>query len=114
MKPSDRCFRAPETIFEREREPPQKDEQSLLRLLLDARFSVLAVAFKVALRMAFIWGHVRLAVQTSMTRDPVCNMMVDESKTTLKSEHDGRVLYFCSTGCKAAFDKDPHRYGHVH
>ena len=41
-------------------------------------------------------------------------MMVDENKTKLKSEHDGKTFYFCSPGCKAAFDKDPHRYGHQH
>jgi YHS domain-containing protein len=49
-----------------------------------------------------------------MKRDPVCGMMVDEGKTKLKSEHDGVTFYFCSTGCKSAFDKDPHRYGHAH
>ncbi len=49
-----------------------------------------------------------------MARDPVCGMTVDEKKTKLKSEHDGAVFYFCSAGCKAAFDKDPHRYGHAH
>jgi len=41
-------------------------------------------------------------------------MMVDEKKTQLKSVHDGNTFYFCSVGCKAAFDKDPHRYGHAH
>ena len=48
----------------------------------------------------------------AMQKDPVCGMMVDERKTQLKSEKDGLTLYFCSAGCKAAFDKDPHRYGH--
>jgi P-type Cu+ transporter len=47
-------------------------------------------------------------------RDPVCGMMVDEKKTKLVSEHDGRKFYFCSAECKAAFDSDPHRYGHAH
>lgn len=47
-----------------------------------------------------------------MMRDPVCGMTVDEKKTKLVSEHDGKKFYFCSAGCKASFDKDPHRYGH--
>jgi P-type Cu+ transporter len=47
-----------------------------------------------------------------MMKDPVCGMMVDERKTKLKSEHEGKAFYFCSAGCKAAFDNDPHRYGH--
>jgi len=49
-----------------------------------------------------------------MMKDPVCNMMVDEKKTKLKSEHEGKTFYFCSAGCKATFDKDPHKYGHPH
>jgi P-type Cu+ transporter len=47
-----------------------------------------------------------------MTKDPVCGMVVDEKRSDLRSEHDGNVFYFCSASCKAAFDKDPHRYGH--
>ncbi|MDA4118152.1 MAG: YHS domain-containing protein [Thaumarchaeota archaeon] len=43
-------------------------------------------------------------------KDPVCGMMVDERETELTSEHDGQTFYFCSPGCKAAFDNDPHRY----
>ena len=49
-----------------------------------------------------------------MMRDPVCGMIVDERTAKLKSEHDGKAFYFCSVGCKAAFDKDPHKYGHAH
>jgi P-type Cu+ transporter len=45
-------------------------------------------------------------------RDPVCGMMVDERGTKLRSEHEGKTFYFCSETCKAAFDGDPHRYGH--
>lgn len=47
-----------------------------------------------------------------MMKDPVCGMMVDEKKTKLTSEHDGKKFYFCSQACRIAFDKDPHRYGH--
>ncbi len=47
-----------------------------------------------------------------MVRDPVCGMMVDDLKTKLKSEHEGRTFYFCSPSCKNTFDRDPHRYGH--
>jgi Cu+-exporting ATPase len=44
-------------------------------------------------------------------KDPICGMRVDEKKTNLKSEFEGTTFYFCSAGCKAAFDKDPRRYG---
>ena len=48
----------------------------------------------------------------TMAKDPVCGMTVDEKKTNLKSDHEGRVFYFCSATCKTTFDKDPHKYGH--
>jgi Cu+-exporting ATPase len=41
-------------------------------------------------------------------------MMVDEKKTTLKSEHGGQSFYFCSASCKKTFDADPHKFGHSH
>ncbi|MEE8132953.1 MAG: heavy metal translocating P-type ATPase [Nitrososphaerales archaeon] len=47
---------------------------------------------------------------TAMAKDRVCGMSVDESKTEFVSEHEGTKSYFCSVGCKASFDKDPHRY----
>jgi Cu+-exporting ATPase len=47
-----------------------------------------------------------------MRRDPICGMLVDEKTTKFNSEHEGIVFYFCSSGCKNTFDKDPHRYGH--
>jgi YHS domain-containing protein len=47
-----------------------------------------------------------------MMKDPVCGMMVDETKTKLKSEHEGKTFYFCSVACETAFEKDPHKYGH--
>jgi len=37
-------------------------------------------------------------------------MMVDEKKTKLTSTFEGKSFYFCSTGCKTSFDKDPGRY----
>ena len=47
-----------------------------------------------------------------MQRDPICGMQVDEKRSTLKSEHEGRTFYFCSVGCKNTFDLDPHKFGH--
>jgi P-type Cu+ transporter len=47
-----------------------------------------------------------------MMKDPICGMMVDEKKSNLKAEHEGREFYFCSVSCKQKFDSDPHKYGH--
>lgn len=42
--------------------------------------------------------------------DPVCGMTVDPHTAAARSEHGGKTYYFCSRGCKAAFDKDPGHY----
>ncbi len=45
-----------------------------------------------------------------MAKDPVCGMMVNEEKAAATSEHMGKTYYFCSKGCKVAFDKEPKKY----
>ncbi len=45
-----------------------------------------------------------------MAKDPVCGMEVSEQSAGGKSEYQGKTYYFCSPGCKAAFDKEPQRY----
>ena len=42
--------------------------------------------------------------------DPVCGMDVDKSQPAATSEYRGTTYYFCSRGCKVAFDKDPEKY----
>lgn len=45
-----------------------------------------------------------------MARDPVCGMDVAENTAAGKSVYKGQTYYFCSPGCKAAFDNEPERY----
>jgi YHS domain-containing protein len=45
-----------------------------------------------------------------MATDLVCGMKVDEKKAPAKSDYSGKTYYFCSKGCKVAFDKDPEKY----
>lgn len=40
-------------------------------------------------------------------RDPVCGMQVDPAKAAAKSTYEGKNYYFCSAGCKKAFDANP-------
>jgi Cu+-exporting ATPase len=47
---------------------------------------------------------------TTMAIDPVCHMEVEESEAAATSEYKGKTYYFCSVGCKRAFDRDPERY----
>lgn len=42
--------------------------------------------------------------------DPVCGMTVDPAHAAASAEHDGRAVYFCSTGCRDAFVAEPQRY----
>ncbi len=45
-----------------------------------------------------------------MMKDPVCGMMVDEKKTKLKSDYNGKTYYFCAKSCKETFDKGPAKF----
>ena len=45
-----------------------------------------------------------------MVKDPVCGMDVDPKTAAGKSEYKGQTYYFCSNGCKRAFDKEPEKY----
>ena len=45
-----------------------------------------------------------------MVKDPVCGMDVDPQQASGESEYQGQLYYFCSPGCKRAFDKEPAQY----
>jgi Cu+-exporting ATPase len=42
--------------------------------------------------------------------DPVCGMELDSAKAGASATVGGKTYYFCSAGCRAAFEKDPNRY----
>jgi YHS domain-containing protein len=42
--------------------------------------------------------------------DPVCGMTVNPAPARRTSEYQGTTFYFCSPGCKKAFDADPASY----
>jgi len=45
-----------------------------------------------------------------MSKDPVCGMLIEESKAAAKSEYKGKNFYFCGAKCKETFDKEPSKY----
>ncbi len=45
-----------------------------------------------------------------MAKDSVCGMDVDEKTAAGKSVYQGQTYYFCSPGCKQAFDKEPQKF----
>jgi YHS domain-containing protein/uncharacterized membrane protein YraQ (UPF0718 family) len=62
-------------------------------------------------------GHVEMShamtgggMEKQSAIDPVCGMSVDPARAEYRSFHEGETYYFCSAGCKEAFDKDPAKY----
>jgi xanthine dehydrogenase accessory factor len=49
----------------------------------------------------------------SESRDPVCGMTVEIATAHFTSEYAGATYYFCASGCKRSFDKEPQKYIHV-
>ena len=45
-----------------------------------------------------------------MAKDPVCGMEINPSQAAATSEYEGQTYYFCSPGCKRAFDANPQQY----
>ncbi len=45
-----------------------------------------------------------------MVKDPVCGMEIDPKTAAGISAYQGQTYYFCSNGCKKAFDKEPAKY----
>jgi YHS domain-containing protein len=48
--------------------------------------------------------------ETTTAKDPVCGMDVNPGQAAGQSEYNGQTYYFCSKGCKVAFDRDPEKY----
>lgn len=42
--------------------------------------------------------------------DPVCGMTVDTGTAKFTTQYQGETFYFCSPGCKKAFEKAPDQY----
>ena len=42
--------------------------------------------------------------------DPVCGMTLSKAQAAATYEYKGTTYYFCSTGCKDAFAKEPEKY----
>jgi YHS domain-containing protein len=42
--------------------------------------------------------------------DPVCGMDIAVKDAEYQEKYNGKTYYFCSAGCKKAFDKNPSKY----
>ena len=45
-----------------------------------------------------------------MVEDPVCGMQINIDTAPAQTEYDGEIYYFCSEGCRIAFEKNPEEY----
>jgi YHS domain-containing protein len=51
-----------------------------------------------------------LESETTMVKDPVCGMTIDEKTAKGQSEYKGQTYYFCAAVCKTKFDQNPAKY----
>jgi xanthine dehydrogenase accessory factor len=52
----------------------------------------------------------KAAAEAAHHTDPVCGMTVTAARSGKPLEHDGSAYYFCSAGCRRAFENDPAAY----
>ncbi len=65
----------------------------------------------VALRRADTPGEREEPVAQTAARDPVCGMDVETASAEHRFEYEGRTWYFCCSGCRNAFERDPSAHG---
>jgi len=51
-----------------------------------------------------------MTTTSSLTKDPVCGMMVEPESAAAKREYAGKTYYFCNPGCAKAFDRKPEAF----
>ncbi len=55
-------------------------------------------------------GQDDIKEDVTLALDPVCGMKVNKLNATYSSVYKGKEYYFCSEGCKRAFDQAPEKY----
>src|SRR5438876_302623 len=96
------------TIFETQ---PTWNYTTFLDIAFLLLMAVLAWRFVTTGGIEMLRAHARrLEPGAEVVRDPVCGMSVDPATATEHVEYTGKTYYFCSAGCRSAFEKDPARY----
>jgi Cu+-exporting ATPase len=54
--------------------------------------------------------HPEPAADATKVKDPVCGMMVDPQTTIHRAQYEGKLYYFCSSGCQSKFMAEPAKY----
>ena len=96
------------TVFETQ---PTWNYTSFLDIAFLILTAVLAWRFYTTGGLEMLRSHAgKPAQEAQLVRDPVCGMSVDPATAKEKVAYMGTDYYFCSAGCRAAFEKDPARY----
>jgi YHS domain-containing protein len=68
------------------------------------------IALVAALAVVFVVGIAAQQKSGDTAVDPVCGMTVVKDNAKATFDFEGTTYYFCSTGCKEAFAKEPGKY----
>ena len=96
------------TVFETQ---PTWNYTTFLDIAFLILMAVMAWRFLTTGGLEMLRAHaLRPAEGATLVQDPVCGMTVDPATAKEKVEYMGTTHYFCSAGCRSAFDKNPARY----
>lgn len=68
------------------------------------------IALMAALAVVLVVGVIAQQQSADKAIDPVCGMTVVKANAKATFDFKGDTYYFCSTGCKEAFAKEPEKY----
>ena len=67
-------------------------------------------ALMAVLALTLVIGVVAQQMSADKAVDPVCGMTVVKANAKATYDYKGTTYYFCSTGCKESFAKEPEKY----
>lgn len=72
--------------------------------------NIRSIALMAALAVILVIGVVAQQKAADTAVDPVCGMTVVKANAKATFDYKGTTYYFCNTGCKDAFAKEPEKY----
>jgi YHS domain-containing protein len=70
----------------------------------------LPIVLMAALAVVLVAGAMAQQAATDKAVDPVCGMTVVKANAKATYDYKGTTYYFCNTGCKEAFAKEPDKF----
>ncbi len=72
--------------------------------------NIRSIALMAALAFILVIGALAQQKSADTAVDPVCGMTVVKADAKATFDYKGTTYYFCNTGCKDAFAKEPEKY----